>query len=93
MLVAGQVVQNRYRIVALLKQGDMGTVYQAWDILLNVPVALKEMIPQPGLDSCALAQLRQQTQDLGQVPFHIRDKGIEIRDRDSEVLAVVHEHL
>ena len=57
---SGQVLQNRYRIVSPLGQGGMGAVYRAWDTRLNVPIALKEMIPQPGLDPHALAQLRQQ---------------------------------
>ncbi|RLC80396.1 MAG: hypothetical protein DRI81_04170, partial [Chloroflexi bacterium] len=61
-LMTGQVLQNRYRIVSLLGQGGMGAVYRAWDTRLQVPVALKEMIPQPGLDTQTLAQLRQQFQ-------------------------------
>ena len=40
--------------------GRDGAVYRAWDTRLNVPVALKEMIPQPGLDPHTLAQLRRQ---------------------------------
>ena len=59
-LATGQILQNRYRIVSLLGQGGMGAVYRAWDTRLNVPVALKEMTPQPGLDPQTLAQLRQQ---------------------------------
>jgi len=62
MLTPGSVLQNRYRIVSLLGQGGMGAVYRAWDMRLSVPVALKEMIPQPGLDVQTLAKLRQQFQ-------------------------------
>jgi len=40
----------------------MGAVYRAWDTRLSIPIALKEMIPQPGLDPHTLAQLRQQFQ-------------------------------
>jgi len=59
-LTAGDVLQNRYRIVSLLGQGGMGAVYRAWDTRLKAPMALKEMIPQPGLNPRALAQLRDQ---------------------------------
>ena len=61
-LATGQSLQNRYRVVSLLGQGGMGAVYRAWDTRLNIPMALKEMIAQPGLDQYALAQLRQQFQ-------------------------------
>ncbi len=59
-LKTGQILQNRYRIVALLGQGGMGAVYRAWDLRLKKPVALKEMIPQPGLDPKTLEELREQ---------------------------------
>jgi multiple sugar transport system substrate-binding protein len=59
-LSVSHVLQSRYRVVSLLGQGGMGAVYRAWDLRLNIPVALKEMIPQPGLAPEALAQLRLQ---------------------------------
>ena len=65
-LPSGQVLQNRYRIVALLGQGGMGAVYRAWDMRLKKPVALKENapqkagVPQPGLDSETLSKVRSQ---------------------------------
>jgi len=59
-LTTGQTLQNRYRVVSLLGQGGMGAVYRAWDTRLSISIALKEMIPQPGLDSATLAELRQQ---------------------------------
>ncbi len=62
MLTTGDMIQNRYRIVSPLGQGGMGAVYRAWDTRLNIPLALKEMTPQAGLDANTLAQLRQQFQ-------------------------------
>jgi len=66
-LTTGQVVNNRYRIARLLGQGGMGAVYRAWDLSLNIPVALKEMVPEPGIDLHTLAQLRAQFQREAQV--------------------------
>ena len=59
-LESGQKVDNRYRIEELLAQGGMGAVYRAWDTRLSRDIALKEMIPQPGLDPQTLAHLCQQ---------------------------------
>lgn len=42
MLAQAQIINNRYRIVRLLGQGGFGAVYRAWDLNLNIPVALKE---------------------------------------------------
>lgn len=66
-LMPGQMLQNRYRIMSMLGQGGMGAVYRAWDTRLNVNVAVKEMIPQPGIDRQALLQLRQQFRQEAQV--------------------------
>jgi arabinogalactan oligomer/maltooligosaccharide transport system substrate-binding protein len=41
-LVAGQILNNRYRIVKILGQGGFGAVYRAWDTSLNGPCAVKE---------------------------------------------------
>ncbi|MCU0522383.1 MAG: serine/threonine protein kinase [Anaerolineae bacterium] len=55
-----QVLLERYRIVSPLSRGGMGAVYNAWDLRLNVPVALKEMLPQPDMDVAMLEGLRDQ---------------------------------
>jgi formylglycine-generating enzyme required for sulfatase activity len=41
-LIQGQVLNNRYRIVKLLRQGGFGAVYRAWDTNLGGPCAVKE---------------------------------------------------
>ena len=41
-LLAGQTLENRYRIDALLGQGGMGAVYRATDLRFNAIVAIKE---------------------------------------------------
>lgn len=61
-LAPDKMLQNRYRVVSNIGKGGMGAVYQAWDSRLNIHVALKEMIPQPGISSRMLADLRQQFQ-------------------------------
>jgi serine/threonine-protein kinase len=66
-LSTGEVVDNRYRIVKLLGQGGMGAVYRAWDVRLEKPVALKEMVPQITLSPEMLADLREQFRQEAQI--------------------------
>jgi len=54
------MLQNRYRIVGALGEGGMGAVYRAWDTRLDVPLAIKEMMAQPGLSAEMFRRLRQQ---------------------------------
>ncbi|MBN1872753.1 MAG: serine/threonine protein kinase [Anaerolineae bacterium] len=72
----GQVVHQRYRVARLLGQGGMGAVYRAWDLTLNIPVALKEMIPEPGLDYRKLGELRAQFQREAQVLAGLAHPGL-----------------
>jgi serine/threonine protein kinase len=67
----GDVLQNRYQIASMLGKGGMGAVYKARDMRLDVTVALKEMIPQPGLAATMLTQLRQQFQQEATILAHL----------------------
>ncbi len=66
-LSSGEVIDNRYRIVKLLGQGGMGAVYRAWDMRLEKPIALKEMVPQFNLSDDMLAGLREQFRQEAQI--------------------------
>ncbi|MEA3340157.1 MAG: serine/threonine-protein kinase [Chloroflexota bacterium] len=59
-LIPGQMVHDRYRVIALLSKGGMGAVYEALDTTLGVRCALKEMVPYPGTSAAVLPQLREQ---------------------------------
>ncbi len=76
MLETGTVVQDRYRVVRLLGQGGMGAVYRAWDLRLKVPVALKELRPQPGLDEEMLQGLREQFEQEAAVLARLNHPGL-----------------
>jgi uncharacterized repeat protein (TIGR01451 family) len=72
-LIPGQVVNGRYRIVALLSdQGGMSTVYEVMDSVLNIRCALKEMVPYPGTKGTALPQLRDQFRQEAQLLAGLR---------------------
>jgi eukaryotic-like serine/threonine-protein kinase len=71
MLNVGVVLQGRYRIVSHLGGGGFGDVYRAWHLSLNAPVAVKEMVPQLGLDAATLARLRAQFQQEAGILAHL----------------------
>jgi eukaryotic-like serine/threonine-protein kinase len=71
-LTTGQMLQNRYQIAALLGQGGMGAVYRAHDLRLHIPVAVKEILPQPGLSADTQANLRDQFMQEAQVLARLR---------------------
>lgn len=71
-LTPGQVINNRYRVVALLGEGGMSAVYEAIDTTLGVGCALKEMAPYPGTKETALPQLREQFQQEARLLAELR---------------------
>jgi len=60
MTVPGDVLAGRYWLVHRVATGGMGSVWEAWDELLQRRVAIKELVPQPGLswDDAAIARGR-----------------------------------
>jgi eukaryotic-like serine/threonine-protein kinase len=73
---AGFVLSGRYRLVEPLASGGMGTVWRAVDLLLDRPVAVKEVRLPPGLDDDARQQLRRRTIREAQVAARLRHPAI-----------------
>jgi eukaryotic-like serine/threonine-protein kinase len=57
-LIVGQNFGSRYHIIRLLGLGGMGAVYQAWDQVLEVAVALKVIRPESAPDPAAAEALQ-----------------------------------
>jgi eukaryotic-like serine/threonine-protein kinase len=73
---AGSVLSGRYRLVEPLASGGMGTVWRALDLLLDRPVAVKEVRLPPGLDDDARKLLRRRTIREAQVAARLRHPAI-----------------
>ena len=60
MTAVGTMITGRYRLVQQLAVGGMGSVWEAWDELLQRPVAVKQLLTQPGTsaDDAETARLR-----------------------------------
>ncbi len=66
-LSSGQVLGNRYRLRARLGVGGMGEVFHAFDLKLQVDVALKAVHPALLADGRALTALRQEVRAAREV--------------------------
>jgi eukaryotic-like serine/threonine-protein kinase len=59
----GAILGGRYRLMELLGQGGMATIYRANDSQLNRDVALKILRPEYGRDPDFIARFRQEAQN------------------------------
>lgn len=62
MAQVGQVLGDRYRLVELLGQGGMATIFRAFDNELGREVAVKVLRAEYGRDSAFVARFRQEAQ-------------------------------
>ncbi|MGH3520352.1 MAG: serine/threonine-protein kinase [Haloechinothrix sp.] len=63
----GRLVAGRYRITRRIGTGAMGAVWHAQDELLQRPVAIKQLLLQPGLDEDDAEEARQRTMREGRL--------------------------
>lgn len=70
LFAPGTVVASRFQILQPLGRGGMGEVYEALDDVKNVPVALKVMLPNRGLDPQMADRLLRREFSLAQLVSH-----------------------
>ena len=63
----GSVLGGRYRLIELLGQGGMATIYRAHDVQLDRDVAVKLLRAEYGRDPDFLARFRQEAQNVAQL--------------------------
>ena len=73
---AGFVLSGRYRLVDPLASGGMGTVWRALDLLLDRPVAVKEVRLPPELDDDARKDMRRRTIREAQAAARLRHPAV-----------------
>jgi hypothetical protein len=84
-LVDGVVLAGRYRIIRQLGRGGMGVVYQADDLRLGHPVALKFLSPTLAADSHRLAQFHSEVNIARQVSHPNVCRVYDIGDADGHL--------
>ncbi|MBA3851381.1 MAG: Stk1 family PASTA domain-containing Ser/Thr kinase, partial [Chloroflexi bacterium] len=65
MAEVGRVLGGRYRLIELLGQGGMATIYRAQDARLGRDVAVKVLRAEYGSDEAFVARFRQEAQAAG----------------------------
>jgi Tol biopolymer transport system component len=93
----GQIVSARYKIVRLIGRGGMGQVYEAEDLELREPVALKTLLPEIAEDNRAIERFKREILarkvahpnvcrvfDLG---YHVTSSGSKVAFLTMELLA------
>jgi eukaryotic-like serine/threonine-protein kinase len=67
MTVLGTLIGGRYRLEAQIGRGGMSTVYRAFDIVLERPVAIKLMHREIAADSDQLERFRREARSVAQL--------------------------
>ena len=67
MTQLGQALDGRYRLDAPLGSGGMATVFRAWDLRLDRPVAVKILSPNLAADPTFVARFRQEARTMARV--------------------------
>jgi eukaryotic-like serine/threonine-protein kinase len=67
MAVLGTVIGGRYRLDAEIGRGGMSTVYRAFDLVLERPVAIKLMHRETAADADQLERFRREARSVAQL--------------------------
>jgi serine/threonine protein kinase len=67
MSILGTLLGGRYRLDAQIGRGGMSTVYRAFDIVLERPVAIKLMHREIASDSDQLERFRREARSVAQL--------------------------
>ncbi|HEY1574248.1 MAG TPA: serine/threonine-protein kinase [Pseudonocardiaceae bacterium] len=72
MTGVGDLIAERYRVVAQVGSGSMGVVWRATDELLHRDVAVKELLLQPGITEEQADEARRRTMREGRITARLQ---------------------